>query len=152
MSEYCIIVIYNNCNYYVLHYITLYTHVYIYIYMISIRVIRVSSHYPIAYPRSCLSCQSKKKRKRLPPRMWSPQRSLGLRFSPFGGSSSSWGHPNSWMVFLRENPSKNGWFRGTPISGNHLYNGKSHLEMDDDWGYSMPLPSGKHTKSYWQWP
>ena len=29
-----------------------------------------------------------------------------------------WGYPNSWMVYFMGNPSINGWFRGTSISGN----------------------------------
>ena len=34
-----------------------------------------------------------------------------------------WGYPNSWMLDFMENP-RNGWFRGTPISGNHhVWNG-----------------------------
>ena len=33
------------------------------------------------------------------------------------------GYPNSWMLDFMENP-RNGWFRGTPISGNHhVWNG-----------------------------
>ena len=34
-----------------------------------------------------------------------------------GGSSSSWGYPNSWMVFVRENPNLK-WMRtgGTPMT------------------------------------
>ena len=38
-------------------------------------------------------------------------------------SSSSWGYPNSWMVYDRKSH-WNGWFGGTPISGN-LYMSKS---------------------------
>ena len=39
---------------------------------------------------------------------------------PFGGFHT-WGYPNSWMVKKRGYPTKNTWFRGTPISG------KAHL-------------------------
>ena len=45
---------------------------------------------------------------------------------PFGDLSTIWGFPkmgvspNGW--YIRENPLKLGWFRGTPISGNpHIY-------------------------------
>ena len=43
---------------------------------------------------------------------------------PYGGFHGHGGTPNSWMVFVRENPTK----------------------LDDDWGY--PYDSGNHHMSF----
>ena len=39
-------------------------------------------------------------------------------FQLMGVSSSSWGYPNSWMVYRKKIPVKYRWFGGTPIYGN----------------------------------
>ena len=62
----------------------------------------------------------------------------------FGGFDSSWGYPNSWMVFVRENPNlKLGRFGGTPISGKPPYvNYIDLLELSSTHVISiiMPIP------------
>ena len=51
-------------------------------------------------------------------------------------SSSSWRYPNSWLVY-KGTSYWNGWFGGTPISGNHHLPasvGKSAcISLDNDW-------------------
>ena len=53
---------------------------------------------------------------------WYPQVMDGLfHVKPYwNGSFHSHGGTQEWMVYFRENPIvRNGWFVGTPISGNH---------------------------------
>ena len=67
------------------------------------------------------------------------------------GFPQSWGYPNSWMVYFMENPTRNGWFGGNPISGNH------HISETHRYTFTMPpstadskLQSSRVPKNHWK--
>ena len=84
---------------------------------------------------------------------------MGCNYSQLNGtninakpatSSKNLGHPLYMEVYSWENMDINGGFSGKPCEGSHkwgtlkwmIYNGKYHLEVDDDWGY--PISANVH--------